>query len=733
MFGKRLRLLLWSGYSFLIVLHSAESQDLESLRNAAVKGDADMVKQCIQAKIDINTPNAYGVTPLSMACDHGREEIVRLLLEAQADPNTKDKFYRVSPLGWATMRKHKGVVGLLVKAGAKDIDSAIGMAIGARQWDLVRLFVESGTVSDKGLADSLSQIRALKKATSPPQEIDEFDKLISDRMSDVSRALYAEAENTRANAAKWASYVGTYKSETETLIVKSADGRLTVSEPDSERSTVLEASENDSFTSRGITATFDKETDKVVSLRWKAAEKESLYKRVSEETSSAGIPGSSTETNHSLAQDFTFDNEEWPNFRGTLSRGWNCGQAVASKWNGERGEGLAWKTPIPGLSTSSPIVWGDRVYVVTAIQESDRSGFRTGAYGDVESVVSDGECTYRLMSVDMNNGAIVWDREAAKEVPKVKRHAKSSHANSTPATDGKLVVACFGGAGVFCYDIDGNPVWSKNLGMLDSGWFYDRSYQWGFGSSPFIFEDTVILQCDVQEGAFIIALDLKTGDTRWRTTRDEIPTWSSPVAFMAPDGTPTVIATGTKSTAAYHARTGEKLWSLGGFSEIVVPTPQVVPDLALLTSGYAPVQPIVALLHSARGGLKIPDSKSDIAPFVWAQTRGGPYMPTPVVAKGRVYILDNSGLLTCLELNSGNRVFRQRLRSDKATAYTSSPVASHSKLYCTSEEGHTFVVSMDEHGTILEQNDLGESVLTTPAISRGRFILRGDKHLYAFQ
>ncbi len=188
---------------------------------------------------------------------------------------------------------------------------------------------------------------------------------------------------------------------------------------------------------------------------------------------------------------------------------------------------------------------------------------------------------------------MIWEKQAARGVPKVKRHAKSSHANPTPATDGSHLVASFGGEGVFCFDMEGQLLWEKQLGDLDSGWFYDKSYQWGFGSSPCLFEDMVILQCDIQEKSFLTALDLKTGQEKWRTDRDEIPTWSSPVAFFAPDGQPTVVVSGTKCSAGYDARTGKLLWKLGGFSEITVPTPQVLPEAVLLTSGYAPVQPIV--------------------------------------------------------------------------------------------------------------------------------------------
>jgi outer membrane protein assembly factor BamB len=226
----------------------------------------------------------------------------------------------------------------------------------------------------------------------------------------------------------------------------------------------------------------------------------------------------------------------------------------------------------------------------------------------------------------------------------------------------------------------------------------------------------VIIQCDAQDECFVAALDIGTGEVRWKTARTEIPTWSSPVAFYAPDGTPTVIATGTKCTAGYDARTGSQLWNMGGFSEIVVPSPQVTPTTALLTSGYAPVQPILALKHSARGELKIPENGKPTDAFLWSVMRGGPYMPTPIIYENRAYLLDNSGILSCLDLGTGTKVFRQRLRSDKASAYTASPVAAGGHLYCTSEEGHTFVVALDKEGKTVAENDVGEAVLASPAI-----------------
>jgi outer membrane protein assembly factor BamB len=365
------------------------------------------------------------------------------------------------------------------------------------------------------------------------------------------------------------------------------------------------------------------------------------------------------------------------------------------------------------------------------MRNGDTQGFRVGPYGDVESVTSDGECRFLLISIALDSGKEQWRKELNRAVPKVKRHAKSSHANPTPATDGKHVIASFAGDGIYCCKMDGDVLWTRQLGTLDSGWFYDKSYQWGFGSSPCLFEDMVILQCDCQEGAFVTALDIHTGNEKWRTARDEIPTWGSPVAFVADDGTPTVIVSGTKCSAAYHARSGEVLWQMGGFSEIVVPTPQVTRDLAILCSGYAPVRPIVALRHGTHGAIQIPKDKQGEAPFAWSLDRAGPYMPTPLIQSDKLYVLENSGILSCYAMDSGKQIFKQRVRSDIANAYTASPVAIDGKIYMVSEAGLTYVVAMDAEGTVLSKNGIGESVLASPAISQGKLLIRGEKHLFA--
>ena len=652
--------------------------------------------------------------------------MVELLLESGANANLRDKFYRASPLTWAVIRKHPAIVELLIAHGANDVDTALASAIGMKQLEMVQVILRSKKVSDQGLASALQTAKLVKDESAI--------KVMEESMTEEALKLFEKAESERIEREKLSEYVGTYQSEGGTkLQLKFADGKLQAIQSDSDQPLTLSSNEMDSLVASDIAIRFSRDDGKIKSLSWKVGELETTYVRQADESAGAGSVPLADAPTVSLGDDFPLTSQHWPNFRGTLSRGVNDGQVIATNWNGADGTNIAWKTEIPGLGTSSPIVWGDRVYVTTAVQEADSKGFRTGPYGDVESVLADGECSYQLLCLDLSTGNVHWNQEAVREIPRVKRHAKSSHANPTPATDGTHVIALFGGAGLYCYDMQGELLWSRQLGMLDSGWFYDRSYQWGFGSSPIIFEDMVIVQCDVQEGAFLVALDITSGNERWKTNRDEIPTWSSPVAFVAKDGTPTVIVTGTKCTAAYEARTGELLWKLGGFSEIVVPTPQITPDLALLSSGYAPVQPVVALSHAARGELQLPKDNEAKAPFAWAQMRGGPYMPTPLIANNKLYILDNGGLLTCLALESGKRLFRQRLRNEKANAFTSSVVASNGNLYCTSEEGQTFVVAMDDQGTVVSQNELGEAVLTTMAIANGTILARGEKHLFAIR
>jgi outer membrane protein assembly factor BamB len=273
---------------------------------------------------------------------------------------------------------------------------------------------------------------------------------------------------------------------------------------------------------------------------------------------------------------------DWPSFRGAGGAGVADGGPTVTTWNVETGEHVRWKTPIPGLAHSSPVIAGDRLFVTTAVREGDSAELTVGLYGDIRPVDDEGMHAFKVYCLDRATGAIRWERTAIEAVPKIKRHPKGSHAASSPATDGRFVVAFFGSEGLYCYDVDGDLKWSKDLGVLDSGFYMVPDAQWGFASSPIIHGDMVILQCDVQKDSFLAALKLETGEELWRTPRDEVPTWATPTVDVRPDRKQ-VICNGWKHIGGYDLETGEALWSLRGGGDIPVPRPVVAHDLVYIT------------------------------------------------------------------------------------------------------------------------------------------------------
>ncbi len=438
----------------------------------------------------------------------------------------------------------------------------------------------------------------------------------------------------------------------------------------------------------------------------------------------------------SLAADRKVSSANWPGFRGNGSRGIAEGQNPPTRWDVTEDKNVAWKTGIPGLGLSSPSIWGDRLFVTSAINlDNPEQQLRTGLYGDVASVEEDSEYEFKVYCLDKNTGEIRWSRTANQAKPQVKRHAKSSHANSTVATDGKHVVAFFGSEGLYCYDNDGNLLWKKDLGTLDSGWFYDPSYQWGFGASPTIFENMLIVQVDIQKGSFVAALDVATGDEIWRTEREEIPSWSSPTVHPF-DDVAMLLTHGTKAARGYDVRTGQLLWTLPKHSEIVVPTPFVAQNKIFVASGYSPIQPIYAIHPTARGDIGLEGNASTNEHIAWSYQRGGPYMPSPIAYGDYLYCCSNAGILTCYSLESGSEVYKKRLSTKVGSgrlAFTASPLAADGKLYLPAEDGRVLVVKTGPEFELLETNLGGEQVLATPAISEGKFYLRGKSHVIALE
>ncbi|MGH9943498.1 MAG: PQQ-binding-like beta-propeller repeat protein [Pyrinomonadaceae bacterium] len=428
---------------------------------------------------------------------------------------------------------------------------------------------------------------------------------------------------------------------------------------------------------------------------------------------------------------FNAQAQNWPQFRGPQASGVAAeGKPAPASWDAAKMTNIKWKTEIPGLAHSGPVVWGDRVFVTTAISSDPKASLRVGLYGDVEPVKQEPKHTWKVYALDKRTGKILWERAAYEGLPKVKRHTKATHASATPATDGRHVVALFGAEGLYCYDANGKLMWKQDLGPLDAGWFYDPDYQWGHASSPVIYKNMVIVQADIQKDSFIAAYDLKTGKQLWKTLRDEIPSWGTPTVYEGRTRAE-LITNGTKFVRGYDPATGKELWRLGGNSEITTPTPFVAHDLIFVASGYRPIQPIYAIrLGAANGDITLAEGKESNASVAWSKQRGGPYMPTPIVYGEHLYTCSNNGVLAAYNAKTGEKVYQERI-AGRGGAFTASPVAADGKLYFTSEDGEIFVVKAGPKYELLSTNAMGEVCMATPAISDGTLYVRAQRHLYA--
>ena len=418
----------------------------------------------------------------------------------------------------------------------------------------------------------------------------------------------------------------------------------------------------------------------------------------------------------------------WPAFRGHRASGVAEGFETPVRWSVASQDNIKWRVPVPGLAHSAPIVWDNRVFVTTAIRASGKAKLKPGLYGDITPVADLTRTRWVLLCFDRETGEILWERTAHEGLPTTKRHPKSSHANPTPATDRKHVVAFFGSEGIYCYDTNGVLLWKKDLGLLDSGFYRAPAAQWGFGSSPVIYKGLVIVQCDVQKGSFLAALDITNGQDVWRTPRDDVPTWSTPTIDVRP-GRAQVIVNGYKHIGGYDLRSGAELWRMAGGGDIPVPTPVVGHGLIYFTSAHGGMSPICAIQIDAEGDLGQTSSSNQSKHIAWCHERGGNYMQTPLVYGQYVYLCSDRGVLSCLNAVTGDYIYKQKLPI--RSSFTASPVAGDGKIYLTAENGSVAVVKAGAEFQLVATNDLGESCLATPAISRGRLFFRTRHHLVA--
>lgn len=420
---------------------------------------------------------------------------------------------------------------------------------------------------------------------------------------------------------------------------------------------------------------------------------------------------------------------DWPSFRGRQASGVADGQNLPERWDGASGENILWRTPIPGLAHSSPVVWGDRIFVTSSVSSDPNASFRPGLYGDGDASKDTSEHRWVLYALDKRSGRVLWERTARQGAPVDRRHIKSTYANSTPATDGRVVVAWFGSQGVYAYDVAGRPLWKVDMGRLNLGAYDIPSYEWGPASSPVIWEGLVILQCDTQDDSFILALDAYTGKTVWKTERDEIPSWGTPTVALTSKG-PELVANASNFIRGYDPRTGRELWRLGRSSKITAPTPVFADDLFVVVSGRAPERPVFVVRPGARGDITPPEGKDRNEAVVWSRTGRGSYMPTPLAYRGLLYVLSNNGLLDAYDLRTGEEVYRQRLPT-VGSGFSASPVAADGRLYLSNEDGEVLVVAAGRKFELISTNTMGELLMATPALSDGVMYVRSAKSLFA--
>jgi outer membrane protein assembly factor BamB len=390
---------------------------------------------------------------------------------------------------------------------------------------------------------------------------------------------------------------------------------------------------------------------------------------------------------------------------------------------------VKWKLRIPGLAHSSPIVWGDRLYVTTAISSQPDATFKHGLYGDGDASTDRSVQRWQVISIDKNSGKIVWQTTAYEGTPKEKRHVKNTYASATPATDGRRVVAFFGSHGLYCFDMLGKLLWKKDLGVLDVGAYDAPEYEWGTASSPIIYNNKVIVQCDTSKQDFLLAVDIETGNTLWKADREELPSWGTPNVYRGAKRVE-LVTNASNFIRGTNPDTGEELWRLGGSSQITAPTPVFFEDLIVVASGRRPEAPIFVIRAGASGDITLAKGASDSAQVAWSRRQRGPYMPTPLVYGGMLYVVANQGIFDCYELRSGAEIYRQRI-PHQGGGFSASPVAADGRIYLSSEDGDIFIVRAGKEFTLLATNPMGERLMATPAISGGRIFIRGERHLFA--
>jgi outer membrane protein assembly factor BamB len=418
----------------------------------------------------------------------------------------------------------------------------------------------------------------------------------------------------------------------------------------------------------------------------------------------------------------------WPQFRGPQASGLSA-DATPLTWNVEQGENIRWQTSIPGLAHSSPIIWENRIYLATAVRPGAKADLKIGLYGAGDSYKEKEPHQWRLLCLDKTSGAVLWDKLEHESVPRLERHTKATHCNSTPATDGKRIVAMFGSEGLFCFDMSGQRLWHQDLGKLHAGPFNATNLQWGFASSPVLHDNKVIAQCDTLTDPFLAVFDAADGRELWRAKRNEVATWSTPIVATAA-GRSQIIVSGWKQTGGYDFSTGRELWNLKEGGDIPIASPILTSDLVILTSGHGKYRPMRAVRLNATGDITPPEMGATNQAVVWCHPKKGNYIQTPIVIGDLLWGCLDNGIVTCFEVKTGKLHYEERIGTG-SQGFSASPVAAAGRLYFTGEQGNVFVIAATNKFTVLATNELGGISLSTPAVSEGTLFFRTTEKLLA--
>jgi len=413
--------------------------------------------------------------------------------------------------------------------------------------------------------------------------------------------------------------------------------------------------------------------------------------------------------------------QNWPQFRGTMAGVGVDHPDLPETWS--TAQNVAWVAEIPGIGWSSPVVWGEHVFLTTVVntgqQEAPKPGFYLGDWP-----ASNAPHRWMVYDIDFATGKVRWAKEVGGTPPSRAKHLKNSYASETPVTDGERVYAYFGNAGLFAFDFAGNQVWSKPIGALKT------RNNWGTGASPVLHQGRLYIVNDNDEQSFLAAYDARTGAELWRVNRAEGTNWSTPFVWQNPIRTE-IVTSGSDRVRSYDL-SGKLLWELSGMSTISIPTPFERFGLLYVSSGYIAdaLRPAYAIRPGASGDISLKAGESSNAHIVWSSPAAAPYNPTPIVYGDVYYTLFDRGFFTSHDARTGKDIYARQRITGEASGFTSSPWAYNGKIFAMSEEGDTYVLQAGAEFKVLGKNSLNEMTLATPAVARGSLFVRTASKLY---